>query len=44
MKITQNVRDFAAKQGVSEPEALEKGMEAKSDEFVKEGANIYRKA
>ncbi len=44
MKITQNVRDFAAKQGVSEQEALEKNMEAKSDEFVKEGANIYRKA
>jgi phosphomethylpyrimidine synthase len=44
MKITQDVRDFAAKQGVSEQEALEKGMEAKSEEFVKEGASIYRKA
>jgi phosphomethylpyrimidine synthase len=27
MKITQDVRDFAAKQGISENEALEKGME-----------------
>jgi phosphomethylpyrimidine synthase len=44
MKITQDVRDFAASQGVSEQEALEMGMEAKSEEFVKEGASIYRKA
>ncbi|HKB58896.1 MAG TPA: phosphomethylpyrimidine synthase ThiC [Gallionellaceae bacterium] len=44
MKITQDVRDYAAKQGVSEQEALEKGMEAKSVEFVKQGAEVYRKA
>ncbi len=44
MKISQDVRDFAAKEGLSEQEALEKGMEAKSEEFVKEGASIYRKA
>jgi phosphomethylpyrimidine synthase len=44
MKITQDVRDYAAKQGVSESEALEKGMEAKSVEFVKQGAEVYRKA
>ncbi|MGC2166238.1 MAG: phosphomethylpyrimidine synthase ThiC [Gallionella sp.] len=44
MKITQDVRDFAAKEGVSEQEALKKGMEVKSKEFVKEGASIYRKA
>ncbi|MBI3480660.1 MAG: phosphomethylpyrimidine synthase ThiC [Nitrosomonadales bacterium] len=44
MKITQDVRDFAAAQGVSEQEALKKGMEAKSVEFVQEGASIYRKA
>ena len=44
MKITQDVRDYAAKQGVSEQEALEKGMEAKSVEFVQQGASIYRKA
>jgi phosphomethylpyrimidine synthase len=43
MKITQDVRDFAAKQGISEAEALEKGMEVKSVEFVKTGAEVYHK-
>jgi len=37
------VRDFAAKQGVSEADALEKGMEIKSVEFVKQGAEVYHK-
>jgi phosphomethylpyrimidine synthase len=44
MKITQDVRDFAAKQGVSEQDALEKGMEEKSAEFVQQGAQVYHKA
>jgi len=44
MKITQDVRDYAAKQGVSEDEALRKGMEAKAVEFVKQGGQIYSKA
>jgi len=43
MKITQDVRDFAAKQGVSEQDALEEGMKAKSVEFVKQGAEVYHK-
>jgi len=43
MKITQDVRDFAAKQGVSEQEALAKGMEVKSVEFVQQGAQVYHK-
>ena len=43
MKITQDVRDYAATQGVSEQEALKKGMEQKSVEFVRQGASIYRK-
>src|SRR5688572_4030309 len=43
MKITQDVRDFAAKHGVSDQEALKKGMEVKSIEFVKQGAEIYQK-
>ncbi len=43
MKITQDVRDFAAQQGLNETEALEKGMEAKAVEFVKTGAEVYRK-
>jgi phosphomethylpyrimidine synthase len=44
MKITQDVRDYAAKQGVSEGEALKKGMEEKAIEFVKQGAEIYRRS
>jgi phosphomethylpyrimidine synthase len=44
MKITQDVREYAAKQGLSEADALEKGMEAKSFEFVQAGAEIYSKA
>ena len=43
MKITQDVRDYAASQGVSENAALEKGMEEKAIEFVKKGAEIYSK-
>ncbi|AOV16192.1 phosphomethylpyrimidine synthase ThiC [Acidihalobacter aeolianus] len=42
MKITQDVREFAAKQGLSEAEALQKGMEEKAVEFVKSGAEIYK--
>ncbi|MDR1936607.1 MAG: phosphomethylpyrimidine synthase ThiC [Candidatus Accumulibacter sp.] len=44
MKITQEVRDFAAAQGIDPATALEKGMETKAREFVREGAEIYRKA
>ncbi len=43
MKITQDVRDYARKHGMSEGEALDKGMQEKSVEFVKGGAEIYRK-
>jgi phosphomethylpyrimidine synthase len=44
MKITEDVRKFAAEQGLSEEEALKKGMEAKSKEFVEKGAEVYTKA
>jgi len=44
MKITQDVRDYAAAQGVSAQEALQKGMQEKSIEFVKKGAEIYQRA
>jgi phosphomethylpyrimidine synthase len=43
MKITQDVRDYAASLGVSEEEALVKGMEQKAVEFKKTGAQIYHK-
>ncbi|MFN7852789.1 MAG: phosphomethylpyrimidine synthase ThiC, partial [Dolichospermum sp.] len=37
MKITQDVRDYAASKGMKEDEALKKGMEEKSIEFIKKG-------
>ncbi len=43
MKITQEDREFAAQQGLDEAAALEKGMEVKSVEFVKAGAEVYSK-
>jgi phosphomethylpyrimidine synthase len=43
MKITEDVRKYAAEQGVTEEEALKKGMEAKSKEFVEKGAEVYTK-
>ena len=43
MKITQDVREFAAAQGIAEVEALAKGMETKAVEFVRTGAEIYHK-
>jgi phosphomethylpyrimidine synthase len=42
MKITQDVRDYAASQGLTEDEALRKGMEEKAVEFKKTGAQIYQ--
>ena len=44
MKITEDVRKYAAEQGIAEEEALKKGMEAKSKEFVEKGAEVYAKA
>ena len=44
MKITQDVRDYAREHGMSEGEALNKGMQEKSVEFVEGGAEIYKKA
>jgi len=43
MRITQDVRDYAASLGVSEEAALRTGMEEKSREFLEKGAEIYQK-
>jgi len=43
MKISQDVRDYAKKKGVTDQEALQKGMEEKSIEFVKKGSKVYQK-
>ncbi|MFZ2854669.1 MAG: phosphomethylpyrimidine synthase ThiC, partial [Rhodocyclaceae bacterium] len=43
MKISQEVREFAATQGVDENDAILEGMKVKAIEFVKAGAEVYRK-
>jgi phosphomethylpyrimidine synthase len=43
MKISQDVRDYAAEKGLNEEEALLKGMDEKSKQFLEEGADIYHK-
>jgi phosphomethylpyrimidine synthase len=45
MKITQDVRDYARKQGIANVEvALEQGMQDKAEEFKTKGAEVYQKA
>jgi len=41
MKITQEVREFAAKKGLSETEALADGLQAKAQEFQQGGGRLY---
>ncbi len=41
MKITEDVRKFAAEQKLSEEEALRVGLEQKAKEFVEKGADVY---
>jgi phosphomethylpyrimidine synthase len=41
MKITQDVRDYAKENGMGEADALSKGMEEKSKEFLQKGSEIY---
>lgn len=43
MKITQDVRDYAAQQGISETEALQEGMARKANEFIEKGGELYSK-
>jgi len=42
MKITQDVRDYAAEHGVGESDALQAGMAEKSAQFLDAGAEVYR--
>jgi phosphomethylpyrimidine synthase len=41
MKITQDVRDYAEKHGLTSVEAIEAGMAEKSDEFGEQGNRVY---
>jgi phosphomethylpyrimidine synthase len=44
MKITQEVREYAARAGVEDSAALEAGMREKAQEFVQLGSEVYTKA
>ncbi len=44
MKTAEDVRKYAAKQGLAKKEALKKGMEEKSREFTEKGSELYAKA
>jgi phosphomethylpyrimidine synthase len=41
MRITEDVRKYAAEQGIAEEEALAAGMAGKAREFVKNGSEVY---
>jgi phosphomethylpyrimidine synthase len=42
MKITQDVREYAAEQGLDEAAALQEGMKEKAAQFVASGSEIYQ--
>ena len=43
VKITEDVRKYAAEQGLTDSEAIERGLEEKSREFIAQGADVYAK-
>ena len=42
MKITQDVREYARNKGLEPGQAIELGMQEKSEEFLQSGARIYQ--
>jgi len=42
MKISQDVRDYAEKEGIGVEVVMEEGMKAKAAEFKKQGSEIYK--
>jgi hypothetical protein len=43
VKITEDVRKYAAEHGLTNAEAIESGMEEKRKEFVEQGSQVYAK-
>jgi phosphomethylpyrimidine synthase len=43
MKITEDVRKYAAEHGLTSAEAVERGLKEKSREFVERGSDVYAK-
>jgi len=44
MKITQDVREYAAQKEIDEPVALGVGIKEKAEESIQKGAEVYAKA
>jgi phosphomethylpyrimidine synthase len=44
MRITQDVRDYAAEKGLAVDQALEAGLREKAEEFRRRGADLYQPA
>ena len=44
MRITQDIREYAASRGLTLEEAVEQGMRKKAEEFRREGGQIYQEA
>ncbi len=43
MKITEDVRRYAAEKGIDEAAGIERGLQEKATEFQEAGAEIYAK-
>jgi phosphomethylpyrimidine synthase len=43
MKITEDVRKYASEHGLTNAQAIERGLEEKSREFVEQGSDVYAK-
>ena len=41
VKITEDVRKYAAEHGLTDAEAIESGMQEKRKEFLESGAEVY---
>jgi phosphomethylpyrimidine synthase len=44
MKITEDVRKYAAEQGLAEDAAIGKGLQQKATEFTEKGSELSAKA
>ena len=44
MKITEDVRKYAAERGIAEEEAVKRGLKEKAKEFAEKGLAVYAKA
>ena len=43
VKSTEDIRKYAAEQGIAEEEALNRGLEANLKEFMEKGSEVYAK-